>query len=328
MHIGLFVDAVLPPARYGGTERVVVWLGRAFVELGHKVTYFAQAGSRVDFAELCVLENGVPAADPRALGIDIMHLHNGTLPEGFDLPLCVTMHGNSRSPQTLHPNTVFVSQSHAHCHNASAFVHNGVDGRDYPEPDFAARGGHFAFLAKAAWRVKNVSGAIAIARKAGAPIDILGGTRLNFKMGFRLTVDPNARFHGMVGDVEKNRYLRPARGLIFPVLWNEPFGVAVAEAMYFGCPVFATPYGALPELVTPEVGHLSASLSELADAARAAENYDRRAIHDHWRTHFSARTMALKYLGYYQRILDGETLHDGPIMAPATRMRTLLPFLP
>ena len=43
--------------------------------------------------------------------------------------------------------------------------------------------------------------------------------------------------------------LNASRGLIFPVRWHEPFGLAVIESLYFGCPVFATPYGALPELV-------------------------------------------------------------------------------
>lgn len=328
MHIGLFVDAVLPPARYGGTERVVIWLGRALIELGHKVTYFAHSGSVLDFAEVRPARAPGPAPADLPSDLSILHYHGGVVADEIDLPVCQTVHGNSRMPLTYHPNSIFVSADHARRHNATAFVHNGMDVRDLQEPDLDSRGGSFVFLAKAAWKAKNVKGAIAVARKAGAPIDVLGGTRLNFKMGFRLTLDPNARFHGMVDDVEKNRFLRPARGLIFPVLWNEPFGVAIAEAMYFGCPVFATPYGSLPELVTPEAGFLSASLSELAEAARNAEAYDRRAIHAHWQKHFSARRMALKYLDYYQQILDGEPLHAGPIHAPGTRSRELLPWLP
>lgn len=328
MHIGIIVDASLPPQRYGGTERVVIWLGRALSELGHKVTYFAKAGSTIGFADLQPLSGPISAQTAKSLGIDIFHVHTGALPEESGVPFCITMHGNSRAPQTLHPNTIFVSADHARNHNASAFVHNGMDGRDYPAPDLQPATGNFTFLAKAAWRVKNVKGAISVARKAGAPIDILGGTRLNLKMGFRLTLDPRAHFHGMVDDAEKAKFLRPSRGLIFPVLWSEPFGVAVAEAMFFGVPVFATPYGSLPELVTPETGHLSASASELAEAARNASRYDRRAIHAHWQRHFTAQQMALKYLDYYQRILDGETLHDGPINAPATRTSQLMPWLP
>ncbi len=328
MHIGIIVEATLPPRLYGGTERVVIWLGRALTELGHKVTYFAGPGSDIGFAACEPLSGPVPAARAKSLGIDLFHVHSGPFPEQAEVPLCTTMHGNADHARILHENTIFVSQDHARRHGGSAFVHNGMDERDYLTPDLDARGGNFTFLAKAAWRVKNVKGAIDVARKAGSPIDILGGSRVNFKMGFRITLDPNARFHGMVDDTTKSRYLKPSRGMIFPVRWGEPFGIAVTEAFYFGVPVFATPYGALPELVTPETGHLSASASQLAEAAKGAEGYDRRAIHAHWQKHFTARTMALKYLEYYQRILDGETLHPGPIKAPVTRTRELLPWLP
>jgi hypothetical protein len=70
----------------------------------------------------------------------------------------------------------------------------------------------------------------------------------------------------MVGGQVKLDLLQGSRGLIFPVLWHEPFGLAVIESLYFGCPVYATPYGALPELVPPACGVLSAGRGELADS--------------------------------------------------------------
>lgn len=239
---------------------------------------------------------------------DIVHVHSESLiPQSF--PFCQTIHGNARQPRTFHPDTIFASASHARNHGALAFVHNGMDPAEYGLPDLAHAGAHFVFLAKAAWRVKNVRGAIRVARKAGVPLEVLGGHRLNFKMGFRLTLDPNARFRGMVGDKEKNGWIRQARGLIFPVLWEEPFGVAVIEALYFGLPVFATPYGALPEIINECAGFLSNSEAELAGAAARAETYDRRAIHAWWQQHFTHRHMAKKYLSYYEQILSGENLH-------------------
>ncbi|MCS6764877.1 MAG: glycosyltransferase [Candidatus Protistobacter heckmanni] len=176
-------------------------------------------------------------------GTDIVHCQSGQ-PEDLGLPDCQTIHGNTREARRFHPNSIFVSADHARNHGA----------RGYAQPDFEARGGPFVFLAKAAWKVKNVRGAIRTARLAGAPLEVLGGHRLNFKMGLRLTLDPNAHFHGMVGDAEKNRWLRGVRGLLFPVRWPEPFGIAVIESLYFGVPVFSTPYGSLPELVGAEAG--------------------------------------------------------------------------
>jgi hypothetical protein len=325
MNICLVIDAVIPVRLYGGTQRIVLWLGRALHEMGHRVTYLARAGSSCDFAPVLSLDVTRDIDEQIPRDTDIVHLHSGrTFPAGF--PACMTVYTNARQPQELPANTIFLSRRHAEIHNAEAFVHLGLHPQEYGSVDLSTPGPAFVFLAKAAWRVKNVRGAIRVARAAGAPIDVLGGTRLNFGMGFRLTLDPNARFHGMVGGETKNRFLRHARGLIHPVLWDEPGAAAAVESLYFGVPVFSTPYGSLPELVPAHVGHLSQHQGELAAAAARAEHYDRRAIHAWWQEHFTATHMARKYLAYYERILNGEALHPGPIRAPVTRQKTLFPW--
>ena len=60
-------------------------------------------------------------------------------------------------------------------------------------------------------------------------------------------------FLGQVDDITKKYVIERSQGLIFPVKWHEPFGLAVTESLYLGAPVFATPYGSLPELVNEEV---------------------------------------------------------------------------
>ena len=325
MHICLVVDAVLPVQFYGGTERVVYWLGRSLHEAGHKVTFLAQQ-SKVDFAEVIVIDKtkSLEAQIPKSA--DIVHLHSGfDIP--IDIPACQTIHGNCREITTFHPNSIFVSSNHAKNHGASAFVHNGLDGREYGPVDFDVSRHSFVFLAKAAWRVKNVKGAIRVAELARSPIDILGGNRLNFKMGFRFTTSTKAHFHGMVDDSVKIPFLRHARGLIFPVLWPEPFGVAVIESLFFGTPVFATPYGALPEIINGEVGFLSNSASELADIAMQWETFDRKYIHEYWKKNFSAEVMSKKYLECYTSILDGQNLHPSSIVSEPVRVSQMMPWV-
>lgn len=325
MHICLVVDAVLPTQFYGGTERVVYWLGRALYEAGHKVTFLAQQ-SKLDFADVIVIDKNKSLESQIPKGVDIVHLHSGfDIP--LDIPACQTIHGNCREITVFHPNSIFVSSSHAQNHGASAFVHNGLDERDYGSVDFDVTRHSFVFLAKAAWRVKNVKGAIRVAELAKSPIDILGGSRLNFKMGFRFTTSASANFHGMVDDSVKIPYLRQARGLIFPVLWPEPFGVAVIESLYFGTPVFATPYGALPEIINTEVGFLSNSASKLADVAKQWQKFDRKLIHEYWRRNFSAEVMAAKYIEYYTSILDGQNLHTSEIISQPVRESQMMPWL-
>ncbi len=91
--------------------------------------------------------------------------------------------------------------------------------------------------------------------------------------------------------------------------WHEPFGLAVIESLYFGCPVFATPYGALPELVNENVGVLSDRAEELAEAVRSRQ-FSPQDCHHLATTRFTAKEMARRHIELYERIVDGETLHQ------------------
>jgi hypothetical protein len=326
MHI-LFVNkAPIPVFAYGGTERVIWDLGKSLVGLGHRVSYLVPQGSHCDFAQVLAIREGMSWSEQIPADVDLVHFQFN--PEGLDVlgkPYLLTQHGNSPEHAPLPLNTVFVSRNHAERHGSTEYVLNGLDWEAYGPVDFERPRPYFHFLGKAAWRVKNVQGAIDVATDAGVDLMVLGGTRLNLKRGFRFTWSRSVKFAGMVGGQVKLDLLNGSRGLIFPVRWHEPFGLAVIESLYFGCPVFATPYGALPELVPAACGVLSASRSALAEAVRAG-HFDARACHQQAKQHFSALEMAVGYLEKYQRILDGETLHAAP---PAmTVSAKALPWLP
>lgn len=309
MHILLVNQSPIPVFAYGGTERVIWDLGRALVKAGHKVSYLVPPGSHCDFAPVLPLRTDLTWEQQVPAGVDIVHFQfNPGVPVG--IPHLMTQHGNSRESVPLPLNTVFVSQDHARRHGSDVHVYNGLDWSAYGEVDWERPRPCFHFLGKAAWRVKNVRGAIDVARDAGVELDVLGGDRLNLKRGFRFTWSRRVHFHGMVGGAEKMRLLNASRGLIFPVLWHEPFGLAVIESLYFGAPVFATPYGALPEIVTPECGVLSASRGALSKAV-ASSRFDPHACHARALS-FNADAMAQGYLRMYERVCSGETLHAEP----------------
>lgn len=197
MDIIQVVDAVLPAVRYGGTERVVWALARELVRAGHRVTFLARAGSVCDFAEVVVRDDRPLAEQIAAIGGDIVHFHEGrgifTDEEraAMKLPSVTTIHGNVSGE--IGENAIFVSRNHAERHGARTYVYNGLDWDEYAAPDLGGFSGrrYFHFLAKAAWRVKNVQGAIDVVRGLpGGQLRVLGGTRLNFKMGFRFTITP------------------------------------------------------------------------------------------------------------------------------------------
>ena len=320
MHVLLINNSPIPVYGYGGTERVIWDLGKTLVRLGHQVSYLVPAGSHCDFGRVLPIAPERPWAEQIPADVDIAHFQFNPHVE-LDRPYLVTEHGNARKAKPLPRNTVFLSQNHAQRYGSTEYVYNGLDWDAYGPVDFERPRSHYHFLGKAAWSVKNVNGAIAVARKAGVELDVLGGKRFNLKGGLRLTLSPHVHFHGMVGGEQKFNLLNGSRGLILPVRWHEPFGLAIIESLYFGCPVFSTPYGSLPELVPETCGFLSASASEMAEAVRT-NRFDPRACHAHVKQHFSVETMTRNYLTMYQRVLDGETLNAQPpvIQDPARNL--------
>ena len=165
-----------------------------------------------------------------------------------------------------------------------------------------------------------------MAREAGIPLRVLGGNRIQLKMGIRITLDLNVRFEGMVSGTNKNRLINGSRALLFPVLWNEPFGIALTESLYFGCPVFGTPFGSLAELITPEFGFLSHSRSELIQALGEVDSYNRLKCHEYVCDVFSSLKMTQDYLALYEKVLNGENLNPEPPRLIDTEPPKLLPF--
>lgn len=311
MNIQLVHTGRIPVIHYGGTERVIWYLGRELARMGHRVSFLAAAGSTCDFAEVRPLDPARPKEKQLDPAADIVHFQEQPAVP-VKAPHVVTIHGNVGHTDPLDLNCVFVSADHAARHGSRSFVYNGLDWDDYGRPDLGARRGYYHFLGKAAWRVKNVQGAIDTIRTLpGERLAVLGGTRLNLKMGFRLTLSPRVRFYGMVGGERKNRLLQGSKGLVFPVRWPEPFGLAITESLWFGCPVFGTPYGSLPELVPAGVGFLSDSQATLAEAIRGAD-FDRKMRHEYARDLFNARTMAEAYVKRYEKVLSGEHLNPTP----------------
>lgn len=313
LHIVLVHQAPIPVFAYGGTERVIWDLGKSLVRLGHRVSYLVPEGSQCPFAEVRFLRPTGNWRDQIPAHADIVHFQfSPSCADTVGKPWLMTQHGNSQVDEDLPVNTVFLSANHAERHAGAVYVHNGLDWESYgavrlntPEAPY------LHFLGKAAWRVKNVRGAIQTARKAGRRLEVLGGHRCNFRRGLRITLSLRVHFHGMVGGEAKLAVLRNSAGLLFPVRWHEPFGLAVIESMYYGAPIFATPYGALPELVDSDTGVLQASSRLLAEAIQHFVP-QRKRNHERACDLFNAQTMAAKYLRIYEQVLRGEPLHHQP----------------
>jgi glycosyltransferase involved in cell wall biosynthesis len=309
MKILLVHNSILPASKYGGRERALWWLAKELHSRGHQITFLTPKGTTCSFAGVATYDMNRTIDEQIPDDIDLVHVHYGMKEEITRKPYLVTIGGNGRLNEEYAINSVFLTRNHAERHGATAYVFNGLDTDEYGKPDLDNRRTHVHFLAKAAWKVKNVKGSMYMARKSGHRIEIIGGNRLNLKMGFRFTLDPNAHFIGMEGGVKKFEVIKKSRALLFPVLWHEPFGIAMIESMYFGCPVFGTPWGSLPEIVTPEAGFLSDSYDEHIERLKEVNAFDRKKIHELVCDRFSARAMTDGYLACYEKVLNGETLN-------------------
>jgi glycosyltransferase involved in cell wall biosynthesis len=332
MHIVLYKRGKIPipPSFYGGAERFVYWMGKTLVEMGHQVTLIANARSHIPGAELRALdvEEKSPHGWVRLIpdSADIVHLWDYT---PVNKPYLLLVGGNGQPGEQFPKNSVFVSRRHAALHGSSHFVYSSVIPEDYQCS--AAREDYAVFLAKARWSVKNLKGAIAVARRAGVELRVIGSR--NWPLNLQRLLPPirGVRYCGSIHDGEKKDLLSRARCLIFPVRWHEPFGLAITEALASGCYVVGTPYGSLPEIVTPEVGVLSARAVDLAEAVKNPQQFDPQACRNRvLRGGFSLLDSARKYVEYYERILTRGSLGEPDEPTPATQpgfvAKQLLPW--
>lgn len=305
MHIVLSHHTRLPVVGYGGIERVVVALAKGLAEWGHRVSLIAAKGSRVPEVSL------IPV-DPKVLngpsfsyapyipaGADILHTHFApkTPPP---LPHLWTLHYNLRDGVVPPANTVFVSRDHAARSGRVAFVHNGLDPADF---DFRRDKDSYDLFLGRLHSVKGYQWAIEGTRRLGRRLIVAGG--------WRPSLSRSLRYIGSVDGAEKRQLLAGARLLWMPALWEEPFGLTLIEAMFSGTPILGTRRGALPEVVTSEVGELGNTLDELVELAPRAERKDPEACRSRAVTHFSHLVMAEEYTRFYRQFLDTGLLPSG-----------------
>jgi len=326
MNILIVNNGTIPVSKYGGTQRVIWYLGMELVKLGHKVTYLVEKNSKCNFANIINLNNEKDIFEQIPNYIDIIHFN--FVPKNLDKitkPYVITIHGNCNDFRKFDKNTIFVSKNHAERFNSNSFVYNGLDWSDYMKPTFTNKKKYFHFLANASWKVKNLKGAIHITKNLkNKQLKVLGGYRFNFKMGLRFTFSPRIKFYGSVGGQQKYELLNNSQALIFPVLWHEPFGLSIIESMFYGCPVFGTNYGSLPEIVTNEVGFLSNNANLLIEALKNVDNFSHKICNQYVVDEFNSFKMAKNYIEKYEVVLNGGKLNKiEPVLKEKQNLKLL-----
>ena len=214
MNILLVCDQKIPALLYGGTERIVWWLGEELHKRGHKVSFLAGKGSYCDFADVHIYKPNIPLNDQISSNVDFVHFHF-PITEEVTKPYLSTLHWNSAPDIEYDKNTVFISRNHAQRHNSDTFVYNGLDFNEYGKVDWNMKREHFLFLGKARKGRKNVKGCIKIAKAINEKLAVIGGRGLPF--------NKYVTYKGFIGGEKKSRVINQSKALLFPVLWHEPF---------------------------------------------------------------------------------------------------------
>ncbi len=328
----------VPPRYYGGTERVVHYLTEELVAQGHEVTLYASGDSITNAklvpgceAALRLNGNAVDALAPHftmmeqiekdAHKFDIIHSHIDYLFYPIirrnSYHIVTTLHGRLDIPE-LQPlykeyfNVPVVSISDSQRKplpqaNWKSTVYHGLPLDLY---SYNADAGNYLVYVGRISPEKRVDRAIDIAIKAGIPIRIAAKVDKADKEYFdveikKLLNHPLIEMIGEVGDKEKQELLGGALGLLFPIDWPEPFGLAMVEAMACGTPVIAYKCGSVPEVVDEGItGFVVNSQEEAVEAVDKLPQLSRLECRRTFEKRFSVQRMTKDYLSIYKSLLE------------------------
>lgn len=302
----------VPPEKYGGIEKVVYDLTEELVRRGHEVFLYAVPGSKssatiipypqswdhkksADF-----VKNTLPD------GVDIVHDHTHVASVGrlhLKVPTVCTSHC---AMNTWMKHVVFVSKTMLKTYGRAedSYVCNGINPAEYQfseqKSDYLLFLGHLS-------KGKGIHHAVEVAERTqqrlviAGPIHDYGLYEKEIKP--RINANPNLSYVGEVGGQFKQDLLKQARCTLFPVTWDEAFGLVMVESMACGTPVLGLNNGAVAEVLSGFPNMLCQSVDEMVEKVRNEPLPAPKRLRQYVVDHFSAAVMTDRYLEIYRNVL-------------------------
>ena len=329
----------VPPSGYGGIEWIVYLLADGLVDAGHDVTLFASGDSHTR-AKLAFVWSPAPSEHigkswwemrhalhclSQADAFDVINDHTGML--GLllgglvDTPVVHTVHGpldaeNGDVYEQIcalgrDPHLVSVSMNQRKPKPDLPWLATCPNALDFSVYPFTPHRGEYLLFIGRMSPDKGCHRAIAVARETGLPLKIAGKNREPLEQQYfnelvRPHLDERIEYLGEVTHGEKVELLQNARATLFPIEWEEPFGLVMIESMACGTPVIATRCGAVPEVIDHGRSGVIVDDYRLMPAAlEEADKLDPLECRRYVEERFSPARMVADYVDAYRAAIAG-----------------------
>jgi glycosyltransferase involved in cell wall biosynthesis len=306
----------LPPEKDGGTERIIHELSEVQVRWGHEVIIYAPKGSSSSGKVIPYPFNGQNEKDikkfviktlPTQGHVDLIHDHtfrSVIAKKRLPIPTVSTLHLD-RNNKVQHP--VYVSKRALEITGGSVgdYVYNGLRLERLP---LCERKEDYLLYMGRLVREKGIMSALDIAETTGRDLIIAGPIHdhklFDQEIKPRLQSNPNLKYVGSVGGPQKQDLLKNASYLLFPIEWEEPFGIVMVEALACGTPVLALNKGSVSEVLAPFPGLMCDSVQEMIEKLRNdPPNIPPSQLRKYVLNQFTPENMAYGYMDIYKRVI-------------------------
>jgi glycosyltransferase involved in cell wall biosynthesis len=332
----------VPPRKYGGTELFVAELAEGLQQEGAKVVLYANGESTASVetrwiyekedwpiqseaeASLKGISHSAWAVQDAAQDADVIHVNSApalSFSNFVEQPFVNTVHHTyeqalaeyyARLPEVRYVTISDFQRQKLRMPHIRTIRH-GINPSLYQLRE--TRQPYLCFLGRVA-PPKGTHLAIEIAKRSGIALKIAGEIQPIYQEYWENQVKPHVdgkfiEYVGELGPEEKNELLGSAAALLFPIQWDEPFGLVMIEAMACGTPVLAMPGGSVTEVVKEGVsGHVRDSVDALADCAKNLK-IAAADVRRYMEENFSVRRMVRDYLELYSEIASGQAQTSG-----------------